>query len=367
MTFAGAGPKRFSKDLWHEFGDDDLTGLAAELTYRAFLALFPFLMFLTALGGLAADVADVRNPAERVIDLLGDNLPADAESIVRDQVTGVVEERDLSVLSFAAVGTLWAAAGGAGVLLKALNRVYDIPDRRPLWKKTGLALALTGAAAIALVAGVALVVASQAFGESIAERIGMGAAFGWLVRLVAWPLLLVVIMTGAAFAYWLAPDVELPFKWVSPGAALFGVMGVLTSLLLGVYVANFGSYNETYGSLGGVVVLLLWFYVTGIVFLLGAEVNALIDEHTHGPVLAERRQAAIDAVREKAAEQPENPDALMPPNEDEGQSQPDLPSNGERAVAGETASRAPAYRVPAWFGLAALVLIAICFIPRRAH
>jgi membrane protein len=169
---------------------------------------------------------------------------------------------------------------------------------------------------------VVLLVSSQGFGESIAERVGLGTAFGWLVRLLAWPLLLGLMMTGAAVAYWLAPDVGLPFKWVTPGAVLFAVAAVVTSLLLGVYIGNFGSYNETYGTLGGAVVLLLWFYVTGLIFLLGAEVNALLDEHTHGPVLAERRQAALDAVRKKREKQPANPDALAPPEGGDGDAHP---------------------------------------------
>ena len=312
MQVGGVSPKDFGKDLWREFGDDDLAGLAAEMTYRAFLALFPFIMFLTALGGLLASAADIDNPAEQVVDLLGDNVPSDAESIIRDQVSGVVESRDLSLLSFAALGTLWAAAGGAGTLLKALNRVYDIPDARPFWKKIGLSLALTLAVSIGLVASVVLLVASQGFGESIAENVGMGTAFGWLVRLLAWPLLLALMMLGAAVAYWIGPDVGLPFKWVTPGAVVFAVAAVATSLLLGIYVANFGSYNETYGTLGGAVVLLLWFYVTGMIFLLGAEVNALLDEHAHGPALAERRQAALDGIRKKRERQPDNPDALAP-------------------------------------------------------
>jgi membrane protein len=374
MQMGGLRPAQFARDLWREFSDDDLTGMAAELTYRAFLAIFPFLIFLVALGGLVADLADVNNPADRVVDLLGDNLPADAESIVRDQVAGVVNERDLSLLSIAALGTLWAAAGASTALIKCLNRVYDVPDRRPWWKKIALSLALTASISVGLVLSVALLAGTQGFGHEIAEDLGIGDEFGLIIRLVAWPILLFLIMTGAAFAYWLAPDVDVPFKWISPGAVLFAVGGVATSVLAGLYVANFGSYNETYGSLGGIVVLLFWFYLTSVVLLLGAEFNALLDEHAKGPVLEERQRAAVEAVQDKAEKQPANPDAVIPPEP----SRPDAasgdavvlpaPSDGRQASPPEPRVGPVALvvsSVTTWLAFALVVLLTIRSAPRR--
>src|SRR5690606_21229653 len=118
----------FGKDVYREFKDDDVTGIAAELTYRFFLAIFPFIIFLTALGGFLANALDISNPAKEFVDLFGDRLPDDAASVIERQVNEVVNSRNGALLSFGIVGTVWAATGGASALIKGLNRVYDVPE-----------------------------------------------------------------------------------------------------------------------------------------------------------------------------------------------------------------------------------------------
>ncbi|MGE5597220.1 MAG: YihY/virulence factor BrkB family protein [Hyphomicrobiales bacterium] len=310
MRIGGVPVLGLAKDLFREYKDDDVAGLAAELTYRSFLALFPFLIFLAALGGAIATAFDVQDPAQKFIDLFGDRLPSDAQSVMKTQAEGVINGNHAGLLSVGFVGALWAAMGGAGAMIKGLNRAYDIPDSRPFWRKRLLALGLVLAATIAIFGGVALIFATQFYGQQIADKVGLGGAFRLIIGLGTWPLLLVVLLAIVGFVYWAAPNVGLPFRWVSPGAVFFTVVWLVATVGFGFYVANFSSYNATYGALGGVVVLLLWFYISNLVLLLGAEINALLDEERNGPVLAERRQKVAEAMGQKAKKQPRNPESV---------------------------------------------------------
>lgn len=313
MNIRGIAVGRTAKDLLREVKDDDLTGLAAELSYRFFLAIFPFVIFLAALGGLIAKAVGAANPAQRVVGLFGDTLPADAASIVRDQVNGVVNAPNAGLLSISLIGALWAASGGVGAVLKATNRAYDIPESRGFVKKTGLALGLTVSAGAAIVLGFVLLVATQAAGGDIADALGLGRPFAVTVAVVRWPLVLALAMAGVSVVYWAAPNTGLPYKWATPGAALFAVLWLIVTALFGLYVANFSSYNATYGALGGVVVLLLWFYLTSLVLLIGAELNAVLDEEANGPVLADRRQKVAGELEARRREKPANPESVAVP------------------------------------------------------
>jgi len=310
MTVGGVDVLRFGKDVFREFKDDDVSGLAAELTYRSFLALFPFLLFLAALGGAVARALDVNNPAGRFVDLFGDKLPADAQSLIRGQVEGVVANPSFGVLSIGLIAALWAAGGGAAAVIKSLNRAYDIPDTRPWWQQKLLAVGFVVLATIAIFGGIAIIFTTQIYGQQIADKLGIGPAFRLVISVAAWPVLVLFLIGCVAFVYWAAPNVQLPFRWISPGAVFFAIGWAAATVLFGLYVSNFGAYNKTYGALAGVVVLLLWFYLSSLVLLLGAEINAVLDELKNGPVLAERRAKASESVAAKASQQPRNPDAV---------------------------------------------------------
>ncbi|MCC6382262.1 MAG: YihY family inner membrane protein [Dehalococcoidia bacterium] len=303
----------FGKRLVHEFMDDDLTGLAAELSYRFFLALFPFAIFLAALGGFVASLAGVENPAQKVIDLFGDALPSDAASVVRKQVEEVVSARNAGLLSFGILGTIWAAGGGVGALIKAMNRAYDIPETRPFWKKTGIALGITVLAGTALLAAFGVMIAFQAYGGRIADAIGLGTPFAIFMNVARFPLVLALLTVAIAFVYWAAPNTAQPFKWVTPGALVFTVGWIVATVLFALYVASFSSYNATYGALGGVVVLLVWFYLTSVLVLLGAEVNAVLDEAQAGEALAERRRLVNEDLQKRRKKDPYTPESTPLP------------------------------------------------------
>ena len=280
-----------------EAKNDDISGLAAELTYRSFLALFPFVLFLAALGGVLASAFNVSNPAQEFLSLFGDRLPADARSVISGQVTDVVNDSNVGLLSIGIAGALWAAMGGAGAVIKAMNRAYDLPESRSFLNQKALALCITVLAVAAVMLAVGVLVSTQVFKEQIANRLGVGGAFAVAMQIVAVPVVLLAVASCAAVVYRLAPSVKMPMRNVTPGALIFACSWLVMTIGLSIYVANFGSYNATYGTLGGVVVLLFWFYLTNLLLLAGAEINALGFRAVRDTTIAEDLPA-FDPVRQ---------------------------------------------------------------------
>lgn len=269
-----------AKTLWREMSSDDVNDFAAGLSYRFFLALFPFFIFVTAVGGVVAQVAHVDNPATRLVNQFGDALPADARSVVQTQLEGVLGSRQPGLLSVGLIGTIWAASGAVGALMKATNRMYDVEETRPFWKRTAVALGLTVLGGLFFVGAFILAVAGGAIARAIVDAAGLGGVAEAGITVLGYVSAIVLLMVAIGFLYWATPNVRLPFKWVSPGAVLFAVGWLGATLAFGLYVSNFGSYNATYGALGGVVILLVWFYLTSYILLAGAELNAVSAQKT---------------------------------------------------------------------------------------
>jgi len=264
------------RSLWSELSADDVGDFAAGLSYRFFLALVPFFIFVTALGGFVAGLGNFEDPSNQLLDRFGDALPGDARSVLDTQLTAMLEEQRPGLLSVGLVGTIWAASGALGALMKAMNRMYDVQETRPFWKRTGVALALTLLGGLFFVAAFVLAVAGRAIADAIVDAAGLGSVAEAGVTALGYVLALMSLMVATAFLYWAAPNVRLPFRWVSPGAVLFAVGWLVATTAFTLYVSNFGSYNATYGTLGGVVILLVWFYLTSYILLAGAELNALL-------------------------------------------------------------------------------------------
>jgi membrane protein len=300
MKDSPRGPLFLAKRLFKEAGEDDLSGLAAELAYRFFLALFPFFIFLTAAGGFVADYANVKNPADEVMDWLGDALPEDASSVLRSQLEGVTESRSGALLSFGILAAIWAASAGIGSVIKGMNRVYEVKEQRPMLTRYGLSVGLTLLGGVSIIGAFVLLVGGQVAGMALAEEIGLEGAAATLFTLARWPIVIGLLVLAVAFLYWAGPNVDLPFRWISPGAVVFTIGWLAASYVFGLYVANFGSYNATYGSLGGIVVLLIWFYLTAFILMLGAEINAVLAQEA---APAEVRQALPEESREHAERQ----------------------------------------------------------------
>jgi len=243
--------------LVKEAMSDDVAGMSAEMAYRLLLAIFPFFIFLAALGGFIAEPLGIDNPTEEIMDLTGDTLPGDARSVMRGQLEGLLESRSAGLMTIGILGAIWGASAAMGTLTKALNRAYDVEETRPFWKMTPMSLGLTVLAAVFFITCFTALVAGQLFARELGEAAGFEGTAADGFALLRFPVVFALLTVAMAFVYWAAPNVDIPFRWVSPGAAFFIVAWTVATVVFSVYVSNFGSYQSTYGTLGGVVVVLI--------------------------------------------------------------------------------------------------------------
>jgi membrane protein len=286
-----------------EVRDDDVSTIAASVAFYSLLALFPALIALVSVYGLAADPRDVGEQLRSFTRA----LPRDARQLVTDQLTSITRRSDGGLGTAAVIGiaaALWSAAGGVAALIKGLNKVYDERETRRFLRLRGLALLLTVGGVVVAIAMVGLIAAAPA----VARRIlGSGTAATTVV-LLRWPLLALLILVALAVLYRFAPDREKPkWRWVSWGAIVAATIWLVASVGFSIYVDVLGSYNETYGSLGAVVVLMLWLYLAALAVLFGAELNAELERQTARDTttgaerpLGERDAYAADTLGETA-------------------------------------------------------------------
>jgi membrane protein len=296
---------RIAKQLWKESNEDDISGLSAEMAYRLLLALFPFFIFLGAVGGFAADIAGAQNPTNDIMDWIGDALPTDARSVLQGQLHAILDSYDLRLLSFGAIGAAWGATAAMSTMIKGLNRAYDVEETRPFLKRTALQLGLTTLLVVFLLGSFVILLAGQLFASEIGSAFGLSGFAASAFALLRFPIVFVLLTAVMAFIYWAAPTVHFPFRWVSPGAVMFIVTWILATAAFSFYVSHFGSYQTTYGTLGGVIVLLAWLSLTSYLMLLGAELNAILQANVapekirggqlasgHAGTVARKRKAA---------------------------------------------------------------------------
>nr|WP_307665709.1 YihY/virulence factor BrkB family protein [Streptomyces sp. V1I1] len=255
-----------------EFKDDELADRAAALTYYGVLALFPALLVLVSLLGIAGESA-----TKSILDNLKQLTPGSA----RDIITGAVEQLQASSGTgsiLAIVGlliALWSASGYVAAFIRSSNAVYDIPEGRPVWKVTPLRLALTLVLMIMACVSALLVVFTGGLAEQVGTAIGMGDTALTVWSIAKWPVLVLLVTIMIAILYWASPNARgRGFKWVTPGSFLALVIWMIASAGFALYVANFASYNKTYGTLAGVIVFLVWLWITNLAILLGLEFDA---------------------------------------------------------------------------------------------
>jgi membrane protein len=252
--------------------DDNCLGLAAQLAYYFFLALFPALLFLLALASLF--------PFELIQDLLSSLAlvaPPDVLSIIRDQLTKIASGDDQGILTVGIVGAVWSSSAALGAMIDAMNRAYDVKESRPWWKVRLIAMALTIALAVFILVSSLLVLVGPMVAEWLGRYAGYGVVFEWTWKILQWPLAVLLTTAGIAIVNYVAPDVRQEWRWTIPGSIFATILWLLTSLAFKVYVVRFANYNETYWAIGGVMVLMLWFYLSGFAILVGAEMNAEIE------------------------------------------------------------------------------------------
>lgn len=258
---------------WREIVDDDVAGLAAQLSYYFFLALFPALLFLLAL----ASFFPLSNMTDDVTVALGTLASPQVLELIQDQMQRLANNEDGGLLTFGVAGALWSSSAALVSIVGALNRAYDIEEGRPWWKVRLTAIALTLGVALFVIVAFALVLAGPTVARRLGENTGWGAPFEWTWLILQWPVVFALIAIGIGFIYYFGPDADQDWAWITPGAVAATVLWILISLLFKLYVANFTDYEGTYGAVGGVIVVLLWFYVSGIAILAGAELNSEIE------------------------------------------------------------------------------------------
>jgi membrane protein len=288
-TRRGAGngtpqaPTDLSKRTWmgtltrtlREFKEDDLSLLAAALTYYAILALFPALLVLLSLLGLAGS---------GTVDSLLTNIGSLAPSATRTVITNAVHNLQSSnkaagvALIFGLAGALWSASGYVGGFMKAANIIYEVEEGRKFWKLKPIQIFATLVVVLLSAIVVIAVVVTGPIAEKAGNIVGAGSTAVTVFNIAKWPVIAFVVAQIFAFLYWISPNVKQPgYRWLSPGGLLAVVLWVIASALFAFYVANFGSYSKTYGSMAAVIVFLVWLWITNLVMLLGLEFNAEVE------------------------------------------------------------------------------------------
>lgn len=259
-----------------EFQRDQCTDLAAALTYYATLSIFPALVVVVSLLGV---FGQGQRTVDALLDIAADVAPASALDTLRPTVEQLVNSPTAGfALVIGIVGALWSASGYVGAFGRAMNRIYEIDEGRPMWKLRPVQLLLTLAGLVMAAAVLLMLAISGPVARWLGDAIGLGDVAVTVWSIAKWPLILLFVVLAVAILYYVTPNVEQPkFRWISGGAALAIVVWLVASLLFGLYVANFGSYNKTYGALAGVVVFLLWLWITNLALLFGAEVDAELE------------------------------------------------------------------------------------------
>ena len=257
--------------------DDDCPGLAAQLAFYFFLAVFPALLFLVSL--LAYVPIDTR--LDIAVAQLESVMPAEVVAFIREQIEQALAGGQTSLLTLGIIGALWSSSSAVTAIITALNRAYDIEEWRPWWRRRLVAIALTLALATFVVIAFVLVIGGGDVARWAAGQVGVASPPAAIWTFLQWTVALVLVVVAVDLVYYLAPHADAPFVWITPGALVATFLWLLASAGFKVYVQNFGNYTAVHGAIGAVIVLMLWFYLSGLALLLGAELNAEIDKALH--------------------------------------------------------------------------------------
>jgi len=274
----GMGLLELGKRSIKAYLEDDMMTYAAALAFRTIFALFPFMIFLVALLG------SLRIPGffNRLLDQAQAVLPEQAMGPLEEGLGQVRDRRHSGLLSFGIVVAIWFASVGVRSLMNGLNAAYDVEEERPAWKRYPLSILYTVALALMIIAAAGFMFVGPQVAEWLADQVGLAGVFATVWDWLRWPVAVFLLMLAVAIIYYAGPNVDQPFRLITPGSVLAVTMWVIASLGFSYYVSNFGSYDATYGSLGAVIVLLFYFFISSAVLVFGAEVNAQIRHHVAG-------------------------------------------------------------------------------------
>ena len=262
------------KRVVSEFKDDNLTDWAAALTYYAVLSIFPAFIALISILGLVIDPATITRVVTDIVASLG---PADAVNTFKGPIEQISSNQSTALfgLVLGVAVALWTASNYVGAFMRASNAIYEREEGRPFWKLRPFQMFVTLVLVLMAALVVLALIVTGPVAQAVGDAVGLGDAAVTAWNIAKWPVLLVVVMLMLAILYWSSPNAKSAgFRWVSPGSVVAVVLWIVASVGFAFYVANFGSYNKTYGALAGVIVFLVWMWITNIAVLLGAELNA---------------------------------------------------------------------------------------------
>jgi membrane protein len=272
----GLSWRELGRRVWQEIYAGDLFTRAAALSYYFLLALFPLLIFLTSMLGYFAEAGTELRA--NMLRYLASVAPRSASQLVRTTVQEITEGATGGKLSFGLLAALWFASFGMGAVGDTLNSAYGVRESRPFWKLRLVSLGLTAALAALTISALAIVLYGGEIGEGLATRYDLGGAFKAVWDVVQWPIVLAFVLLAFALVYYYAPDLKhQKWYWITPGSLAGVALWLFVSFCFRLYLNYFDRYSMTYGSLGAVIILLLWFYLTGAAILVGGKVNAEIE------------------------------------------------------------------------------------------
>ena len=349
MVLPGKGMswKEFFVALKKEYKRDKLADVAGSVTFFALLATFPFLLCLVSLASLIIDPAQ----AQSLIEQLAQVAPKQAMDILSERIRELGAKESGGVFTFALVGAIWAASGGVAALMKALNTVYGVEEGRPFWKVRGIAIGMTLFGAVLAIVAAVVAVATPAIADQLPSP------FGTVLTWLRMPLAAALMMLLWAVYYYVLPDVQQKFKFITPGSVIGVVIWAFASFGFSKYVEHFGKYDATYGALGGLIVMLLWMWISAQVVLIGAEINGILEHKSPEGKKVGAKSMKDKGPSETKTEKEERVGEKLPGNvAPPGKVAPGVPAHAATA-------RAPRWRSPhthkakpslAWLLLASL-------------
>jgi membrane protein len=263
----------FAKKLYRRWSDNAITDRAATLAYYFVFALFPFLAFLVTLTAYLP----LREATQEMMVRLGEIMPTQAMDIINQQMGRLLDVQRPKVLTFSFLLALWSASRGVDAIRTSLNLAYDVKESRPFWKTQGMAVAITVLGAVLVLVSVTLIAFGGKAGEWLADQLNIERAYALIWSWLRWPITMLLIMFVAALLYYFLPDVEQEWRFITPGSMVGTVLWLLSTWGFTRYVEEFGNYGAMYGSIGGMIVLLTWLYLSGLIFILGGEINAILE------------------------------------------------------------------------------------------
>ncbi|WP_142826968.1 YihY/virulence factor BrkB family protein [Planococcus soli] len=290
----------FAKELGSEFKKDNATTLAAAQAYYYLLAIVPLLILLLAI------LPYLQIDPQRAVDFIGTILPGEVASTFEDTIVSVVTTPSGGLLTFGILGTLWSASNALTAFINATNQAYGVEETRSFIKLKATAIILTLGMLVAVIVALVLPIFGGTIIDLIKTTLNLPEQTEIIFQILRWVISIAVMSIVLAFMYKFAPDKHFPFKEVIVGAVIATVLWQVVSFGFSIYVANFGSYSATYGSLGGLIVLMLWFFLTGLILVIGAEINAILHRRRNAKAGASSDPVAQSEANQKEAKNTES-------------------------------------------------------------